>query len=58
MITVGDSANKTIQGYSGQFQSEFIQLLSRRWGTKRTLANKVYQEYIQDKNHLHMNASA
>lgn len=58
MITVGDSAGKTIQGYSGQFQSDFLQLLSRRWGTKRVKANQVYQEFIQDKNHLHMNASA
>ncbi|KAI9609158.1 hypothetical protein KEM48_002986 [Puccinia striiformis f. sp. tritici PST-130] len=32
-------------------------LLSRRWGTKRVLANMVYQEYIADKNHSHMNAT-
>lgn len=31
--------------------------LSRRHGTKRILANKVYQEYIADKNHVHMNAT-
>jgi DNA/RNA-binding protein KIN17 len=28
-----------------------------RWGTKRVKANNVYQEYIQDKQHLHMNAT-
>ena len=28
-----------------------------RFGTKRVLANTVYQEYISDKNHLHMNAT-
>ena len=28
-----------------------------RFGTKRVKANNVYQEYIQDKNHLHMNAT-
>jgi DNA/RNA-binding protein KIN17 len=27
------------------------------FGTKRVKANNVYQEYIQDKNHLHMNAT-
>lgn len=58
MITVGDSAGKTISGYSEQFQSDFLTLLSRRWGTKRVRANQVYQEFIQDKSHLHMNASA
>jgi DNA/RNA-binding protein KIN17 len=28
-----------------------------RFGTKRVRANQVYQEYIADKNHLHMNAT-
>ena len=26
-------------------------------GTRRILANEVYQEYIKDKNHYHMNAT-
>jgi DNA/RNA-binding protein KIN17 len=32
-------------------------LLQNRFGTKRVKANNVYQEYIQDKSHLHMNAT-
>lgn len=28
-----------------------------RFGTKRVRANQVYQEYIADKSHLHMNAT-
>ena len=28
-----------------------------RFGTKRVFANRVYQEFIQDKQHLHMNAT-
>jgi len=31
--------------------------LSRRFSTNRVKANNVYQEYIQDKHHLHMNAT-
>lgn len=31
--------------------------LAHRWGTKRVRINQVYQEYIQDKTHLHMNAT-
>lgn len=31
--------------------------LSCRFGTKRVFANRVYQEYIQDKSHLHMNST-
>ena len=26
-------------------------------GTRRVRANEVYQEYIKDKNHYHMNAT-
>lgn len=32
-------------------------IISKRFGTKRVKANNVYQEYIQDKSHLHMNAT-
>jgi DNA/RNA-binding protein KIN17 len=28
-----------------------------RFGTKRVRANQVYQEYIADKHHLHMNST-
>jgi len=57
MLVVGENAGKHISDFSGQFQSEFVTLLSRRFGTKRVQANRVYQEYIQDKQHLHMNAT-
>jgi len=57
MIVVGESAGKHINDFSGQFQAEFVSLLSRRYGTNRVKANNVYQEYIQDKHHLHMNAT-
>jgi len=32
-------------------------LVVTRFGTKRVFANRVYQEYIGDKGHLHMNAT-
>lgn len=57
MLVVGENAGRHIADFSGQFQSEFVALLSRRFGTKRVRANQVYQEYIQDKHHLHMNAT-
>ncbi|PIL22709.1 hypothetical protein GSI_15402 [Ganoderma sinense ZZ0214-1] len=57
MLVVGESAGKHISDFSSQFQHDFVQLLSRRFGTKRVKANNVYQEFIQDKNHLHMNAT-
>jgi len=57
MLVVGENAGRHIADFSGQFQHDFVQLLSRRFGTKRVFANRVYQEFIQDKNHLHMNAT-
>lgn len=57
MLVVGEHANSYIENYSKEFLSDFIQLLSRRWGTKRVRANQVYQEFIQDKTHTHMNAT-
>jgi DNA/RNA-binding protein KIN17 len=57
MLVVGENAGRHISDFSGQFQSEFVALLSRRFGTKRVKANQVYQEYIQDKHHLHMNST-
>jgi len=57
MLVVGEHAGSHIAGFSNQFQSEFVALLSRRFGTKRIRANQVYQEYIADKNHLHMNST-
>lgn len=57
MLVVGENAGRHIADFSAQFQSEFVTLLSRRFGTKRVRANQVYQEFIQDKHHLHMNAT-
>ncbi|KAF8840778.1 hypothetical protein BDN67DRAFT_990162 [Paxillus ammoniavirescens] len=57
MLVVGEHAGRHIADFSSQFQHEFVQLLSRRFGTKRVFANRVYQEFIQDKHHLHMNAT-
>ncbi|KZO96517.1 hypothetical protein CALVIDRAFT_537284 [Calocera viscosa TUFC12733] len=57
MLIVGENAGKHISDYSMQFQHDFVQLLSKRHGTDRVKAINVYQEFIQDKNHLHMNAT-
>jgi len=57
MLVVGEHAGRHISDFSVTFQSEFVSLLSRRFGTKRVRANQVYQEYISDKSHLHMNAT-
>lgn len=37
--------------------SRVLKATLQSFGTKRVKANNVYQEYIQDKSHLHMNAT-
>ncbi|KAJ3005593.1 hypothetical protein HKX48_000603, partial [Thoreauomyces humboldtii] len=57
MQLFSDSSTKYLTSYSTEFLSEFMKLLSRRYGARRVSANLVYQEYISDKLHLHMNAT-
>uniref|UniRef100_A0A182UAA4 Kin17_mid domain-containing protein n=1 Tax=Anopheles melas TaxID=34690 RepID=A0A182UAA4_9DIPT len=48
VISSGDAKDKPFR---------YLQILRRQFGTKRVAANKVYQEYIADRHHLHMNAT-
>ncbi|KAI9145272.1 domain of Kin17 curved DNA-binding protein-domain-containing protein [Paraphysoderma sedebokerense] len=57
LLLVSSDVGKHIQGYSKEFLDDFIKLLSRRYGTRRILANQVYQEYISDRHHIHMNST-
>ena len=36
---------------------EYLELLKRRFGTKRVHCNIVYQEYIAFRDHVHMNST-
>jgi DNA/RNA-binding protein KIN17 len=57
MKLFGETPGKFMQQYSSQFQHEFLHILSVQFGSKRVLANSVYQEYIKDKHHVHMNST-
>lgn len=57
LLLFADNSNKYIYSFSKEFSDGYVELLRRRFGTKRVAANKVYQEYIADKDHLHMNAT-
>eukprot|EP00768_Dysnectes_brevis_P005957 gnl/Dysnectes_brevis/4512_a6093_578.p1 GENE.gnl/Dysnectes_brevis/4512_a6093_578~~gnl/Dysnectes_brevis/4512_a6093_578.p1 ORF type:complete len:216 (-),score=12.09 gnl/Dysnectes_brevis/4512_a6093_578:685-1290(-) len=52
---------KNTSGYisknSKDFERSFLSLLSRRYGSRRVWANRVYQEYIVRKDHIHMNST-
>ncbi|KAK7590857.1 hypothetical protein V9T40_002470 [Parthenolecanium corni] len=57
LLLVADNPHKFLSEFSRQFETDFLRLLKRQFGTKRVLANKVYQDYISDRKHLHMNAT-
>ena len=46
-----------LESLSREFEEAFLKLLSRRFNTKRVEANRVYNEFVQDKDHTHMNST-
>ena len=57
LLLFAETPESFLDAYSGEFEKTFISLLSRCHGTKRTFANAVYQEYIKEKDHTHMNST-
>jgi DNA/RNA-binding protein KIN17 len=57
MLLVGEDPRKFINDYSNQFQRDFLQLLRTSHGEKKIHLNHFYQEYISNKEHIHMNAT-
>lgn len=57
MLVVGEDPKKAINAYSTQFSHDFLQLLRTAHGSKSVQINHFYQEYIANKNHVHMNST-
>ncbi|KAL8722356.1 MAG: hypothetical protein Q9225_001146 [Loekoesia sp. 1 TL-2023] len=57
MLLVGEDPRKYINDFSNQFQRDFLQLLRTAHGEKQVHMNHFYQEYIANKEHVHMNAT-
>ncbi|KAF2121009.1 domain of Kin17 curved DNA-binding protein-domain-containing protein [Lophiotrema nucula] len=57
MQAIGEDPRKYINNFSTDFQRDFIALLRTAHGEKWIGANKFYNEYIRDKEHIHMNAT-
>ncbi|KAF3082980.1 hypothetical protein TWF569_011305 [Orbilia oligospora] len=57
ILIVGEDPKKAINKYSSDFQHDFLQLLRTSHGEKQVHANHFYQEYIHNKEHIHMNAT-
>jgi DNA/RNA-binding protein KIN17 len=57
MLVVGEDPKKHINQYSDEFLKDFLQLLKTGHGEKQVQINQFYQEYIANKEHIHMNAT-
>jgi len=57
LLLFAEDPNKYLDSFSKDFFDDFMYLLKRRFGTKRQQANKVYQEYVSNRDHYHMNAT-
>ena len=53
----GENTGKYLSGYSKDFEKAFNDILRRQYNGKRVHANQVYQQYIADKEHVHMNST-
>ncbi|CCD25362.1 Rts2p NDAI_0F00430 [Naumovozyma dairenensis CBS 421] len=57
LLKIANVTNEDIENYSVQFEKDFLKLLKLNHGEKPIQANKFYNEFIQDKNHIHMNST-
>ncbi|KIL91010.1 hypothetical protein FAVG1_05706 [Fusarium avenaceum] len=57
MLVVGEDPKKFINQFSNEFKSDFLQLLRTGHGEKQVHINHFYQEYIANKNAVHMSAT-
>jgi len=57
LVEFAANPGQFISRFSANFRKDFLLVLRRKYGTSFVLANNVYQEYIKDKDHLHMNAT-
>ncbi|KAL2889520.1 KIN17-like protein [Ceratocystis lukuohia] len=57
MLIIGEDPKKAIKQFSDQFVKDFITLLKTSHGEKKIHINHFYQEYIANKDHLHMNST-
>lgn len=57
ILLVGEDPKKYINQYSQEFLSDFLKLLRTSHREKKVNINHFYQEYIANKEHIHMNAT-
>ncbi|RXM29765.1 DNA/RNA-binding protein KIN17 [Acipenser ruthenus] len=57
LLLASENPDQFMDYFSEEFKNEFLELIRRRFGTKRVHNNIVYNEYISDREHVHMNST-
>ncbi|EXC30506.1 hypothetical protein L484_010755 [Morus notabilis] len=57
MEVFGQNPNRIIDGYSEEFEQNFLELMKRSHRFSRVAATVVYNEFINDRHHVHMNST-
>lgn len=57
LLLFGEDPGQFLDEYSKDFEKHFMDILKRQYNTKRVLANVVYNDYIKDRHHIHMNST-
>ncbi|KAJ8763054.1 hypothetical protein K2173_023259 [Erythroxylum novogranatense] len=57
MQIFGQNPNRVVEGYSEEFENSFLDLMKRSHRFSRVAATVVYNEYIHDRHHVHMNST-
>lgn len=57
MEVFGINPKRMLEGFSQEFENAFLGLMRRSHPNSRVLANSVYNEYVADRNHIHMNST-
>ncbi|KAL5995045.1 DNA/RNA-binding protein kin17 [Asimina triloba] len=57
MQIFGQNPNRIVDGYSEEFETSFLEHMKRSHRFSRIAATVVYNEYISDRHHIHMNST-
>jgi DNA/RNA-binding protein KIN17 len=57
MQLFGQNPMRVVEGYSEEFESTFLEHMKRSHRFSRVAATVVYNEYINDRHHVHMNST-
>lgn len=57
MAIFGQAPDRVVEGFSDEFLEEFLTLLRRAHRSSRVAATVVYNEFINDRHHVHMNST-